>query len=238
MHAPLDATPLAMTLTDPAALDRPTPALPPRLVAWVDGAGAFLLCLNDAISFGSLGGRGDVRLTADLASCHATVRRSGEGYVVEATGPTLVSNDDRRAGGVSPRIRGSGRIVSGSTDLNDADELVFYRDGVPGVRLRMSRPNALTNTAVLTVTGGHRTDPRFDGIVLMAEACVLGPGRETHIRCRHAEAAAVLFRRDGGLWVRSDGLFTIDGFTVAEPVPVGPGSRIAAGGVSFRLEAA
>ncbi|MGC1273269.1 MAG: hypothetical protein WBC44_06145, partial [Planctomycetaceae bacterium] len=195
--------------TSALAVNEPT-APGGRLVAWVDGAGAFLLCLNDAATLGGLAGTADVRLTSDLAARHAAIQRSGEGYVVDATGPTIVACDaSGRAGGVSPprtsrsRSHGSGRIVQGRTNLNHNDELVLYRDGGGAVRLQFRRPNALTATATLVVASDHRTEPRYDGVVLLAEACVFGPGVDSHIRCREWEETVLLFRRDGRLWCKS-----------------------------------
>src|SRR5690606_4266241 len=99
---------------------------------------------------------------------------------------------------------GTGRIVDGSTDLAHNDELVMAREGRAAVRLRYMRPNPLTATATLTVASEHRTDPRFDAVVLLAEACLLGPGPDAHIRCRDWETSVLLFVRDGQLWCKSE----------------------------------
>lgn len=212
-------------------------SLPPgRLVAWVDGVGAFLLCLGDEMTLGGLSGRADVRLTADVSARHASIHRSGEGYVVDATGPAVVASEGR-AGGVSPPRRGSGRAVEGRTDLNNGDELLLYREGGGGVRLRFSRPNALTTTATLSVASDHRTEPRYDGIVLVAEACLFGPGREAHVRCRGWEETVILFRRDGRLWCKSTVPLAIGGTPTGGPAPVAAGDYVTGPGISFRLEA-
>src|SRR5687768_7428540 len=115
------------------------PAASQRLVAWVDGAGAFLLCLGETATIGGLSGRSDVRLTADLAARHAAVHRSGEGYVVEAAGPAVVASEESRRpdergtpasrSGTASRRGGPGRTVQGRTDLNNGDALLLYRGG-------------------------------------------------------------------------------------------------------------
>lgn len=211
----------------------PEPTASERLVAWVDGAGAFLICLGETATIGGLSGKSDVRLTADLSARHAAVHRSGEGYVVEASGPAVVASETS----VHSTRRGSGRAVQGRTDLNNGDELLLYREGGGGVRLRFTRPNALTATAVLSVASDHRTEPRYDGIVLMAEACLLGPGREAHVRCRNWEETVLLFRRDGGLWCKSPLPLSIGGEPAGGPVPVAAGDYVTGPGISFRLEA-
>ena len=221
-----------MTAPFPVSAPREPADRSDRLVAWVDGAGAFLICLAETTTFGGMAGTADVRLTTDLASTHAAVHRSGEGYVVEATGPAVVACD---AAGHSGR-RGSGRVVRGRTDLNNGDELVLYRDGGSGVRLRFRRPNPLTATAVLTVASEHRTDPRYDGVILLADACLLGPGQEAHIRCREWEETVLLFRRDGGLWCKSTLPLSVGGSRIAGPAQVKSGDHVTGPGISFRLE--
>jgi hypothetical protein len=228
-----------------------------RVVAWIDGVGAFLLCFDDAISLGGLAGRADVRIAADLASDHATVKRSGEGYVVESSAPALIASETtRRAGGVSPpstsravsppssfkgtnrsALRGSGRVVDGQTDLNNGDELLLYREGGSGVRLRFCRPNVLTSTAVLTLASEHRTEPRFDGIVMFAEACVLGPNTDAHIRCKESEESVLLFRREGELWAKSATPLSVGDKATTQLLQLHPGDYVSAPGISFRLEA-
>ena len=205
-----------------------------RIVAWVDGVGAFLLCFDDVISIGGFAGKADVRIAADLASQHAHIKRSGEGYVVESSAPAVVASENsRRAGGVSPpsmskgvarsALRGSGRVVDGQTDLNNGDELLLYREGGAGVRLRFRRPNVLTSTAVLSLASEHRTEPRFDGIVLFAEACVLGPSSDAHVLCRHWEQSVLLFRREGELWAKSAAPLNVGDKATEGPVQLHPG---------------
>jgi len=219
-----------------------------RIVAWVDGVGAFLLCFDDSISIGGLAGKADVRIAADLDSEHARVKRSGEGYVVESSAPALVASETRRAGGVSPpsissigstrsALCGSGRVVDGQTDLNNGDELLLYRESGSGVRLRFRRPNVLTSTAVITFASEHRTEPRFDGIVLFAEACVFGPNTDAHLLCRHWEQSVLLFRRDGDLWAKSAAPLSLGDKATEGPVQLHPGDYVTAPGISFRLEA-
>ncbi|MBA3315994.1 MAG: hypothetical protein H0T47_22235 [Planctomycetaceae bacterium] len=213
---------------------RNEPAAPPeRLVAWVDGAGAFLLCFGESVSVGGLAGRADVRVAADLAADHAKISRSGEGYFVEAAGPALVASEPA----VHAGRRGSGRVVEGRTDLNNSDELLLYREGGSGVRLRFCRPNVLTATATLTFASDHRTEPRFDTVVLFAEACVLGPGVDAHLRCRHWEESVLLYLRDGELWAKSVAPLALTGRESRGPIAVRSGDYVTAPGISFRLEA-
>jgi hypothetical protein len=213
-----------------------------RLVVWVDGVGAFLLCLGETTTLGGLAGPAEVRLTADLSSRHASIHRSGEGYVIEAHGPVLVASETRAsvvptdADPPGTRSHGSGRIVQSRTNLNQGDELVLFREGGRGVRLRFTQPNPLTGTAILSIASDHRTEPRYEGIVLLAEACVFGPGPEAHVRCREGKETMLLFRRDAALFCKSPLPFTVSGKPGTGLTPVHVGDYVVGAGISFRLE--
>lgn len=227
MSAPLPITP-SEAVSAPAG----------RLLAWIDGVGAYLFVWGEPLSIGGLSGHALVRVAANLSRNHATISHSGEGTIIEAAGPALVATDSDRKGS------GSGRIVTGPTNLADGNELVLYHENSPGVRFRFRCPNALTSTAVLTLASDHRTEPRLDGIILLAEACLLGPNTDAHIRAPDWPGTLVLFRRDGQLLCRSNNPTVpltahIKGTEVSindGAVPVTPNIHITGPGISFRFE--
>ena len=94
------------------------------------------------------------------------------------------------------------------------------------MRLRFRQPHALSATALLTCESGHRTTPAADGIILMAESCVLGPKPHSHIRCRGWAADVLLFRAAEGLLCRREGSLLVDGVPTKEPVKIFPGLPI------------
>lgn len=208
-----------------------------RWVMWVDGVGTFLLCDGGPVTIGGLSGRADARVVANLARTHAVIRPSGEGYVLEATEPVLVAAD------AGVRGSGSGRVVREKTSLASGDEIVLYREHSPGVRFRFRRPNVLTATATLELESDHRTEPRFDRIVILADSCLMGPGGDAHIRCREWPGVLLIFRRDGRLWCRStEPAIRLSGFQDGAPVvlegdalPLEPGTHVTAPGISFRF---
>src|SRR5690606_37212562 len=102
---------------------------------------------------------------------------------------------------------------------------------------RFRRTNALTSTAVLTIASEHRTEPRYDGVVMLGEACLLGRGSDAHIRCRGCENNVVLYRREGQLWCRSDAALSVNGGPMNGPIQVQSGEFLEGNGISFRLEA-
>ena len=58
-----------------------------RYLLWIDGVGAYLLCLGQRVTIGGQrpdGTNADVPLMANLSRTHATFLRGAEGYVLEA----------------------------------------------------------------------------------------------------------------------------------------------------------
>ena len=165
----------------------------PRYTLWVDGVGGYLVCLSDEITLGQArpGTTVDVPIMADLSRKHAVIRRGGEGYWVE---PLHL-------------VRVNGRAAQAKTMLNDGDELELGS----GVRIRFRRPHALSASARLEFISPHRTQPSADGVLLMAESCVLGPNWRNHVVCRDWSGDVVLYRHEDNLHCRAMESIEIDG---------------------------
>lgn len=170
-----------------------TPSRNMRFILWVDAVGGFLVCGGNQIAMGQAapGSSVDVAIQGDLSRRHATVSRHGEGYVLAPIQP----------------IRLAGRKIEQPVNLVDGDE--FEMGG--GVRLRFRKPHVLSGSARLDVVSGHRTAPHVDGVILMAESCVLGPALANHVVCRNWSSDLVLFRRDDSLHCRSSRAMELNG---------------------------
>lgn len=190
-----------------------------RFLVWVDAVGGFLACTADEVTIGQAiaGNSVDIGVQADISRLHAKIRRSGEGYVLEALNPVWVQ----------------GRTVAGCTLLDDGDEL---RLG-DSVRLRFRRPHALSASARLEMLSGHRFAPRVDSVLLMAESCVLGPAKNSHVVCRAWTSDVVLYRQDERLFCRAMESIEIDGRLCDGRSPVESNSRIVGSDFSLSLEA-
>jgi hypothetical protein len=165
----------------------------PRFLLWVDGVGGYLVCLADSLLLGQHvpGNRIDVPILGDLSRKHARVRRSGEGYVIEPIHAVAIN----------------GRSVKTPMTLSDQDEIELGS----GVIYRFRRPHALSATARLDPISRHRIQPYVDGVLLMAESCVLGPKWQNHVVCRDWSGDVVLYRHDDELFCRSIAPVEIDG---------------------------
>ncbi len=179
---------------------------------WIDGVGGFRLCLAEELTLGHPGGdrpsgtMPDIGLLADLSRQHIKLRRSVGDWMLMPLAPVWMD----------------GRLMEGPALLTDGAELRLGETA----RLRFRQPHALSATATLTVESGHRTHPAADGIVLMAESCVLGPKPHSHIRCRDWATDLLLFRTTEGLLCRSEAGLLVDGVPTKEPIKILPGLPI------------
>ena len=185
---------------------------------WIDAVGGFWVCLADAVTLGQAIPEADVDVPifGDLSRRHACIRRDADGYVVEAQGRTRV--DGQPVGDAAPLRHGS-RIELGQQ-----------------VRLVFRRPHALSATARLDFVSHHHTRPSSDAVLLMADACILGPDSRSHVVCRDWPQEVVLYRHDDRLCCRTAGQLEIGGKTYENRGPVGWDSRVAGSGFSFKLE--
>lgn len=180
----------------------------PRFLLWVDAVGGYLVCLGDEIVIGQAhpGNQVDVPLQADIRRRHVSIRREGEGYVLDP----LLSGDSGIANNAAvrqARVRIDGKEVKSPALLNDGDEFELGE----GVRLRFRKPHALSASARLEILSHHRTHPFADAVLLMAESAVLGPKWQNHVICRDWTTDVVLYRQEENLFCRAMQSLEIDG---------------------------
>jgi hypothetical protein len=164
-----------------------------RFLLWVDSVGGFWVCMKEEVVLGQpgCGAEVDIPILGDISRRHARIRRDGEGYLVEAIREVRV--DGRRAEPVAS-------LVDGTTiEMGE------------GVRLVFRRPNPLSATARLDFVSRHHTEPRTDGVLLMAESCILGPKRHSHVVCPDWRREVILYRHHGAIYCRTPGAMEIDG---------------------------
>jgi hypothetical protein len=189
-----------------------------RFRLWIDAVGGFLVCLGDEVALGQAAAEGspDVPMLADLSRRHAIVRRDAEGYVIEPVRPVKID----------------GRTIDRPTTLADGRVIELGN----GVRLRFRRPHPLSATARLDFVSPHRTSPSVDGVLLMADSCIVGPGPQSHVVARELGGEVVLFRQGDGLACRSKGTFQVDGKECVDRGGLTTHSRVVGGDFSFTLE--
>ena len=211
-----------------------------RWLLWVDGVGGYMLLPGDDWTIGGPSGSEDseICIQGDLSRREACIRRQGSDYILQPLGTVLLGGRrlsrpaELRDGDLI--TLGSGAVDSGAT------RPLRPMDGNPlrGARLEFSRPHPLSASARLRLDSRHKTRPRADGIILLADTCVLGPARGSHIVTPEAECEVILVQRGDQWYCRSAGGTEIDGETRQGRVAIPIGTRVESGGLAFTLEAA
>ena len=189
----MDST-LPFTIARPRAdKKRAAPSIPQQLIFWVDSVGGYLACLQSQITIGQAvpGGSAEIAILGDLANEHARIRRN-EGYILEPL----------------EALKVDGRSVHSAILLSDGDEIQMG-----SVHLRFRQPHPLSATARLDLLSRHRTHPLVDGVLLMADNCVLGPNWQNHIVCPNWPEDVIVYRQGDQLYCRVSGELEIDGQT-------------------------
>jgi hypothetical protein len=206
----------------------PTPARPltrveasgpkGRFLLWVDAVGGYLVCLDDRLLLGRAGpdSHADIPLMGDLSRNHATLLRNGEGYLLQAHHSSFIN----------------GKAVVDQAVLRDGDVIRLGST----VELEFRQPSPVSATARLSIVSRHRLPLAVDGVLLMAETCIVGSEAQAHIPAPALKSPVVLYRQAGALWCRAIGAFDIDGRTCASRAPLTLQSSVLGDGFSFSLE--
>jgi FHA domain len=189
-----------------------------RFLLWVDAIGGYLVCLDDRILLGRAGpdSHADIPLMGDLSRNHATLARNGETYLLEAHHPSFIN----------------GKPVVNQAVLRDGDVIRLGST----VELEFRQPSPVSATARLSIVSRHRLPLAVDGVILMAETCIVGSESQAHIPARSIKNSVVLYRQAGALWCRASGAFDVDGRTCASRAPLTLQSSVLGDGFSFSLE--
>jgi hypothetical protein len=194
------------------------PTISQRFRLWIDAVGGFVVCLADEVTLGQAVPKHDVDIAiqGDISRRHAKIQRRGEGYFLQPLQTTSVQGIAIR----EPELLTSGDLVTlGRT-----------------VRLQFRKPSPLSATAVLALASHHRLEPSADGVLLMGDSCILGPGPGCHIVCPDWTRELVLFRRGAELFIRADEQLEIDGAKVKGKGKLSRTSRVVGEQFSMSFE--
>ncbi len=191
---------------------------------WIDSVGGYWVCLADEVIIGQPGDRervgdkavADVPLLADISARHARIRRDGEGYVIDAL----------------REVRVAGRRAEQSMPLADGNQIELGA----AVKMQFRRPHPLSMSARLEFVSHHRTQPASDGVLLLADSCVLGPKSHSHIVCGNWRREVILFRYEDSLFCHAAGYFEIDGVACKNRSRLQTNSQVRGEGFAFSLE--
>lgn len=214
LHQPRDAE----LKPAPLPASKEVEETPRRLLCWIDGVGGYLLCLSPRVSLGRATGDAtvDIPLFADVSRLHAYLSRDSEGgYVLEAV----------RA------VQLNGKTVQKAV-LKDGDELSIGT----ACKLRFRQPLAVSGTARLELISRHRLPLSMEGVILMADACLMGDNTGTHVMVPGLTRPLALVRQGENLAVQCAGPFEIDGVACKGRAPLTMNSTVTADEMRLKLE--
>lgn len=188
-----------------------------RFLLWVDGVGGYLVCLANRVTLGQATPDGyvDVPLYADVSRLHAALTRENGSYVLEAMRPAQVNGQPVE----KALLRANDRITLGAA-----------------CQLQFRQPAPVSASARLDLTSGQRLPLAVDGVLLMADTLLLGPGQQVHVTVPDLKQPVVLYRHKDGLGVRCPGPLVIDGLRAQERGLLRPTSSVSGEDFSFALE--
>jgi tetratricopeptide (TPR) repeat protein len=208
----------ALPRRDDSANGKPAaPEREKRFLLWIDGVGGFLVCLGARVTIGQATPDAyvDIPLFADVSRIHAALTRDTEGYLLEATRALLVNGQP-----VEKALLQSGdRITLGSS-----------------CQLQFRQPVPVSASARLDLVSGHRLPLTVDGVLLMADTLVLGPGSQVHVPMPDMQKPIVLYRQKDLLGVRYAGNLSVDGQRCCERCNLRPNSTVSGDDFAFAIE--
>ena len=189
-----------------------------KFLLWIDGVGGFLTCLEPDLTLGQAVPHHsvDIPILGDVSRRHLRIERVSDGYVATPI----------------QEVRINQKPCDSQRLLADQDVV----DLGSGVAIRFRQPHPLSASARLEFLSRNRLQSAADGVLLMAESCVLGPGSQSHVVCRDWRHDLVLFRRDELLHCRCGEEFTVDGAPSDGAMRLGRNSRIDGEDFSVSLE--
>ena len=188
-----------------------------QYLLWIDGVGGFLVCLGNRLTLGQAkpDGQVDIPIYADVSSHHATLTRDSEGYMLEAVRRVQVNGKDTTRVLLQPQDR---------ITLGSSCQMIFRQ------------PVAASASAKLDVVSGHRLRLSVDGILLMADTLVLGPGSQAHVSMPDLKQPVLLYRNKNQLGVSYAGGLSIGGVPVKDRGMIVPGAAVQGEDFSLALE--
>lgn len=189
-----------------------------RRILWIDGVGGFLLVDRDEVVVGQAvpGSPVDVAIVGDLSRQAAALRRSAGDYLLQPLQATQLG----------------GRSVDRPQLLRDGDQIQFGGS----VKLRFSKPSPLSASARLDLASFHRFKPSVDAVLLLADSCILGPSRGSHVVCPGWTSELLLVRQADAWHFRTTQELDANGRKMTGQIPMVAGMRLRGEEFSLSIE--
>ncbi len=188
---------------------------------WVDQVGGFLACPGNTNTIGAAVPQANIEIPimADLHRRIAKIERNAHRHLVHPL-TTLGAIQINGQAVTEPTIWKSGQIMQLENQ----------------VRIQYLQTHPKSDTARLELVSHHRTHPRSDAVLLVAETIVLGPDPRSHIHCPQWPREIVFFSQDGAWHCEYSEPFQVDSKPVQGRARLTQRSRIFGTDFSICLE--
>ncbi|WP_020471704.1 FHA domain-containing protein [Zavarzinella formosa] len=193
------------------------PGLPKRFFLWIDGVGAYLVCMGNRVSIGQATGDApvDVPIFADVSRIHAMLTRDAECYMIEASKAVTLNG-----------------LSAEKAILQEGDKISL--GGSCHLCFDQPVPGGLSGRLMLT--GARRLPMAVDGVLLMADMLVLGPGDKSHVKIPELERPLYIVRQKDQLLVKWDGELRIEGEKFQSQAVLPQAGTVIADPITFAIE--
>ncbi len=189
-----------------------------RRILWIDGVGGYLLIERDDVLVGQAvsGSPLDVCIVGDLSRQACAIKRIDGDYLVQPLQAMLLD----------------GRSIE-KTHLLHHDAVLQLGNRV---KLKFTKPNPLSATARLDLLSLNHFKPHVDGVLLLADSCVLGPSGNSHVVCPTWKSELLIYRQAGAWQFRSLGEVDVNGTRLQGTIPLVAGMRMQGADFSLSIE--
>jgi hypothetical protein len=190
---------------------------PKASILWLDGVGGYLMLDRDDLLLGQAGGLVDIGIVGDISRQAAVIRRRSSDYFLDPIQTTRLSGQEI----TGAQLLSSGALISWGSRLT----------------IKFTKPHPLSSSARLEMISLHRFQPRVDGILLLADSCILGPSPSSHVRCNQWSQDLLMFRQSGAWFFRPMAEVEVDGKPGQQgPIPLRAGLRMRGADFSLSIE--
>lgn len=200
---------------------RNLPATNKPFMIWVDQVGGFLACPGNTNTIGAAVSQANIEIPimADLHRRIARIERNAHHHLIHPL-TTLGTVHINGRPVAKPTVWKSGQILELEKQVR-----ILYRQTHP-----------MSDSARLKIISRHRTHPRSDAMLLVAETIVLGPDPRSHIHCPQWPEEMTFFFHDGTWHCECSQPFQVDSKQMEGVARLTQRSRIFGTGFSISLE--
>jgi hypothetical protein len=187
-----------------------------RSILWIDGVGGYLMLDRDDVLIGQAGSVVDIAVVGDISRHAGVIHRRQTDYFVDPLQEMRIDE-----------------VGVNSTHLLPSECLLQWGNRV---KMRLVKPHPLSSTARLEMVSLHRFQPRVDGVLLLADSCILGPNSSSHVRCSEWSQDLLMYRQSGQWYFRTVAEVEVDGSPQKGQIPIRPGMRMRGNDFSLSIE--